>query len=177
MGRRKCQRWCYHALYVWMDTHALISLSLSSLFCSLFVSSKFELPLEKINANEVCKHARMGNHEHAYVRRPVLVRIRERYVHLHWPEQMWWLGEKKSGNSGQHSKTYKRFNNMTFWTFSSTWGSSWSIWRISHLFAFFKFERKWKLFAKRKKKCYIALWIICVLWTFNLLDSISISNN
>ena len=108
---------------------------------------------------------------------PVLVRIRERCVH--WPEQMWWLGEKKSGNSGQHSKTYKRFNNMTFWTFSSTWGSSWSIWRISHLFAFFKFERKWKLFAKKKKKkkCYIALWIICVLWTFNLLDSISISNN
>ena len=66
---------------------------------------------------------------------------------------------------------------MTFWTFSSTWGSSWSIWRISHLFAFFKFERKWKLFAKRKKKSYIALGIICVLWTFNLLDSISISNN
>ena len=86
------------------------------------------------------------------------------------------VGEKKSGNSGQHSKTYKQFNNMTFWTFSSTWWSSCSIWRISNLFAFFKFERKWKLFAK-KKKCYIALWIICVLWTFNLLDSISISNN
>ena len=30
---------------------------------------------------------------------------------------------------------------------------------------------------RKKKKCYIALWIICVLWTFNLLDSISISNN
>ena len=110
---------------------------------------------------------------HAYVR-PVLVRIRERCVHLHWPNVV--VGEKKSGNSGQHSKTYKRLLNMTFWTFSSTWRSSCSIWRISNLFAFFKFERKWKLFAK-KKKCYIALWIICVLWTFNLLDSISISNN
>ena len=58
------------------------------------------------NTDEVC-----NANGHAYVR-PVLVRIRERYVHLHWPNVV--VGEKKSGNSGQHSKTYKRLLNMTF---------------------------------------------------------------
>ena len=39
------------------------------------------------NTNEVC-----NANGHAYVR-PVLVRIRERYVHLHWPNVV--VGEKR----------------------------------------------------------------------------------
>ena len=103
-------------MFEWIHMHSFPSLS--SLFCLTFLTNELSLAFQKDgnpicflfltlkNTNGVCKHAQMV--------RPVLVRIRERCIHLHWPEQMWWLGEKKSGNSGQHSKTYKRFNNMTF---------------------------------------------------------------
>ena len=158
-------------MFEWIHMHSFPSLS--SLFCLTFLTNELSLAFQKDGfvfsfwhfkkIPTVCKHAQMVTCTRAYTRE-VRSLARTNVV----------VGEKKSGNSGQHSKTYKRFNNMTFWTFSSTW---WFVLNLEN-FKFVGFLQIWKKMETiGEKKCYIALWIIRVLWTFNLLDSISISNN
>ena len=98
-------------------------------------------------------------------------------VYLHWP------GTTNVVVGGKEIRK--------FWSAFRKHPNDWTIWLSEHFQALEGLRAQFGEFHtcllssnlkengnySQKKKCYIALWIICVLWTFNLLDSISISNN